>query len=930
MSVKIFLSAVSKEFGLYRDALRRELNCPHLVEIVIQEDFKELGVKTLDKLDVLIAGCDAVIHLVGGMTGDPPSETERLSLLRDNLELPQRLPELGKALSAGEAISYTQWEAWLADHRRKPLVVAVAAEALASGTPESKAAQARHLERLKASGHFPDRPFTSVEDLAYLLSKSQIVIKLLAKARAEKMLEAPPRRPRNLPFASLGPLFKGREEIMAELHAALKSVSGVAVAGKALHGLGGVGKTRLAIEYAHAHAAEYSALLFLNAESSSSLDRSLAALAGPEVLDLPEKDAAADSVKISAALKWLDEHPVWLLILDNADDSEAVAAVAKLLARLKGGHALVTGRATKFPAALKKFELGVLAEDAAVAFLLERTDGARVSRPDDAEQARTLARELGGLALALEQAGAYVANEQTSFAAYLKLWREAREEALEWFDATLSQYHADRPNERGLATTWEVSVKKLGPDGLRLLERLAFLAPEPLPNFLLDVAAPEAPQDFDAHKGRSDLLGFSLISKAEIETAKTTTEAFVTHRLVQDFARRRMQEPHRRERLREALGWVDAAFVGQADDVRSWPRLDPLAPHALAAAQAGDDGGIPEPTARLYGQLDELFDAKARYAEAERCSRRALAIIERSCGPDDPKLAIRLNNLAELLRKTNRLAEAEPLYRRALSIDEASLGPDHPDVARDLNNLAVLLKATNRLAEAEPLYRRALSIDEASLGPDHPNVAIRLNNLAELLRETNRLAEAEPVYRRALTIDEANYGPDHPKVAIRLNNLAELLRATKRLAEAEPLYRRALAIWETSLGPDHPNAASAVNNLALVLHATNRLAEAEPLYRQALSIDEASFGPDHPKVAIRLNNLATLLRATNRMRQAEPLSRRAVEILLAFTAQTGHRHPQLHLFLDSHFLILRDAGRSTEGAQGEIAALLEEHGVALD
>ena len=627
-------------------------------------------------------------------------------------------------------------------------------------------------------------------------------------------------------------------------------------------------------------------------------------------------------------LKWLDEHPVWLLILDNADDSEAVAAVAKLLARLKGGHALVTGRATKFPAALKKFELGVLAEDAAVAFLLERTDGARVSRPDDAEQARTLARELGGLALALEQAGAYVANEQTSFAAYLKLWREAREEALEWFDATLSQYHADRPNERGLATTWEVSVKKLGPDGLRLLERLAFLAPEPLPNFLLDVAAPEAPQDFDAHKGRSDLLGFSLISKAEIETAKTTTEAFVTHRLVQDFARRRMQEPHRRERLREALGWVDAAFVGQADDVRSWPRLDPLAPHALAAAQAGDDGGIPEPTARLYGQLDELFDAKARYAEAERCSRRALAIIERSCGPDDPKLAIRLNNLAELLRKTNRLAEAEPLYRRALSIDEASLGPDHPDVARDLNNLAVLLKATNRLAEAEPLYRRALSIDEASLGPDHPNVAIRLNNLAELLRETNRLAEAEPVYRRALTIDEANYGPDHPKVAIRLNNLAELLRATKRLAEAEPLYRRALAIWETSLGPDHPNAASAVNNLALVLHATNRLAEAEPLYRQALSIDEASFGPDHPKVAIRLNNLATLLRATNRMRQAEPLSRRAVEILLAFTAQTGHRHPQLHLFLDSHFLILRDAGRSTEGAQGEIAALLAKHGVA--
>ena len=105
--------------------------------------------------------------------------------------------------------------------------------------------------------------------------------------------------------------------------------------------------------------------------------------------------------------------------------------------------------------------------------------------------------------------------------------------------------------------------------------------------------------------------------------------------------------------------------------------------------------------------------------------------------------------------------------RRALAIDEASHGPDHPNVAIRLNNLASLLRATNRLAEAEPLMRRALAIDEASYGPDHPNVAIRLNNLASLLQDTNRLAEAEPLMRRALAIDEASYGPDHPNVASR-------------------------------------------------------------------------------------------------------------------------------------------------------------------
>ena len=105
--------------------------------------------------------------------------------------------------------------------------------------------------------------------------------------------------------------------------------------------------------------------------------------------------------------------------------------------------------------------------------------------------------------------------------------------------------------------------------------------------------------------------------------------------------------------------------------------------------------------------------------------------------------------------------------RRALAIDEKSYGPEHPNVATDLNNLALLLQATNRLEEAEPLMRRALAIDEKSYGPEHPNVATDLNNLAQLLQATNRLAEAEPLMRRALAIDEKSYGPEHPNVASR-------------------------------------------------------------------------------------------------------------------------------------------------------------------
>ena len=147
-----------------------------------------------------------------------------------------------------------------------------------------------------------------------------------------------------------------------------------------------------------------------------------------------------------------------------------------------------------------------------------------------------------------------------------------------------------------------------------------------------------------------------------------------------------------RQRVTEVLGWVNAAFTGDLGDVRSWSRLDPLAPHARSVTQHADAAGIAEPTARLMNDLGQLFFAKSLHAEAEPLMRRALAIAEASFAPNHPNVAIRLNNLAGLLESTNRQAEAEPLLRRALAIDEKGFGPDHPDFAIDLNNLAELLQ----------------------------------------------------------------------------------------------------------------------------------------------------------------------------------------------------------------------------------------------
>jgi tetratricopeptide (TPR) repeat protein len=652
-------------------------------------------------------------------------------------------------------------------------------------------------------------------------------------------------KPRNLPFASLGGLFAGRDEDLADLHTTLLGAKGAPVA---LCGLGGIGKTRLAIEYAWSREAVYSALLFVSASDGAALNAGLAALTAFENLDLPEKEARDDATKITAVLRWLESNPSWLMILDNVDDKDAVAAVAKLVPRLKGGHVVITARASNFPAFVRKLEVSTLDENAAAQFLLDRTDADRSKSREDTALARNLARELGGLALGLEQAGAHIATDHIDFARYLKLWSESREKALASADATVTG------SDRTLATTWATSVARLSPESSRLLQRLAFLAPDPIPDSLLDVAVPGETPDTDAYEARGGLYAYSLVSRVTAQDGGAS--GFVVHRLVQDFACRAVGDERRAQALREALEWVNAAFVGDADDVRTWTILDPLTPHALAVARNADEEQVAEPTARLIIEVALLFLMKDQFAEAEPLFRRALTILEQRPGANQGNVPRCLTGLALLLGDTKRRAEAEQLLRRALAIEEARYGPDHPHLGSTLSNLANQIANMNRMAEAEPIYRRALALLEPGVGSEHPHVASTLNNLADLLKNTNRLDEAEALYRRALAIDEKTYEPNRVNASNRLNNLALLLQATNRVAEAEPLLRRALAIDEASYGQDHPSVARDLLNLANLLQATDRQTEAEALYRRALVIFEERLGSDHPNVATGLNNLA--------------------------------------------------------------------------
>jgi tetratricopeptide (TPR) repeat protein len=846
--LRIFISAVTSEFGKARDAIRSDL-AARGHDVCIQSDFQQSpdSETLLGNLADYIRDCHAVVCIIGKRCGacPPARAAERLKGV-----LPNDIKEA----------SYTQWEFFLARHFKRRPYLYIAGDSYKpdriTAAGDRADLQNTYLAFLKADGaHYTGFSDTNELRIAVLRDEPKIVATPAPTSRTVTKLIV-------LPYPSIGPLFKGRDEFMQRLRESLTRSPDGQMAIVSLFGLGGAGKSRVAVEYARAHVEEYTALLFAVAETPEALRRNFAALAGTLV---PQLDTTDDAVRRAAVLDWLNANPGWFLILDNVDSKPALAEVEKLLGELAGGHVVVTSRLANFSANFWPLELDVLAVEDAAAFLLARTMGRRRVAPDDEAQAREVAQELGGLALALEQAAALIGKRRLTFAQYLEQWRSKRDEVLAWFDETMTGY------PRAVAVTWQTSVAQLSEGGRRLLERLARLAPEKVPEALLDVPIPDAEAE-DLRDAYDDLAAYSLV------TRDAEGPFFLVHRLVQDVTRRSLADEARQRSLGEALGWINAAFTGSAVDVRNWPALDPLAPHAHTVTAYADVANIPEPTVRLMNQLGLLLNKKALHVEAE------------------------------------------PLMRRALSIDEKNFGPEHPRVAIELSNLAELLRATNRHVEAEPLLRRALAIGEESRGPDHPDFAIRLNNLAQLLQDTDRLDEAEPLMRRALAIDEKNFGPDHPRVATELNNLAELLKATNRLVEAEPLIRRALALGEKSFGPDHPTVAIRLINLASLLQITNRLDEAEPLMRHALAIDEKSFGPDHPEVATDLISLASLLQATNRLDEAEPLTHRAIAIRVEFTRRTRHRHPHLDAAFANYAGLLAAMGKS----QAEINAACAE------
>lgn len=740
----------------------------------------------------------------------------------------------------------------------------------------------------------------------------------------------------NVPYRR-NPFFTGREEILGRLHASLVADHAVALAHpQGINGLGGIGKTQTALEFAYRYAHEYQAVLWLRADSSIALISDFVTLA--HLLRLSERDEADQRLIVEAVIRWLRTQTHWLLIFDNADDLGLVEPFIPLASR---GHILLTTRAQALGGIANRLQVDKMLPDRGALLLLRRAgilpldislDQAVAA---DREVSLELAHLMDGLPLALDQAGTYIKETPCPLPAYLDLYQARQADLLKFRGSGQSGYPAS------VATTWSLSlekVKQANPAAAELLYFCAFLSPDAIPEeiitdgaaalgSLLQAVAADALQ---LDRAIGEILRFSLLHRSSDE------KTFSIHRLVQAVLKDAMDQNTQYRWKECALGAVSRVFPSAG--FPNWQRCQRCLSHAQVcityieqqqwtfteAVQLLDRTGsylrqrsqlvdaekflvlaldIRERTlgdmhpdlAASLSSLGALYNAQGRYSEAESLFRRALAIREQRLGPTHLDVAASLTSLAGIYRILGRYPQAEPLYLRALAIREQELGPDHFHIASCLQNLGQLYYDQKMYTQAEPFYQKALTIWQQTLGPDQPDVAGCLNSLGELYRIQGKYAQAEPLLQHALTIYEQTLGPEHAGIVACLNNLALLYHQQKKYFQAEPLYKRALNICQQRR-PEHPSVATCLNNLALLYYDQKMYAQAELLYQQALTIYQLALGPKHLDVASSLENLAAVYRAQGNYSQAEPLYQQALTI---YQLALKPEHHDMLQFLDN-------------------------------
>ncbi|MDZ8092499.1 MAG: tetratricopeptide repeat protein [Nostoc sp. DedQUE05] len=682
----------------------------------------------------------------------------------------------------------------------------------------------------------------------------------------------------NIPPAVPFEKFVGRETELEELHSSLQTSRQVAIV--AVAGMGGVGKTELATQYAKQRLQNYQGgVCWLSAQG---IDVGIQIL---RFAELKFKLIAPDDWELADRLRYCWQN--WekgevLLVFDDVTDykKQVQPYLPPESPRFK---ALLTTR-LGFDRTLPQLPLGVLKPLAAMKLLKSLVDRERLK--SEPWVARKICKFLGYLPLALELVGRYLdMMPDLSLETLLKRLEKKRLE-----HEAVAKANPLMRYEYGVAEAFALSWEQLDENGQRLGCWLSLYALADIP-FSVEWIKDDDEQEL-WEKAIADLRKLHLIQWQD-------KGIYRLHPLIRQFFQMKLDESSEADKVKTNF---TAQMVEVAKQIPQQPiredifNLTPHIPHLAEVATHLSEYLSDEDLIKPFTHLGWFYEGQGLYQQAEPWYKLCVEVTDNRLGLEHPYVAASLNNLAALYQYTGRYSEAEPLYEKVLALTKRLLGDNHPTVAASLNNLAALYQYTGRYSKAEPLYEQALELSKCLLGDNHPNVATSLNNLAALYRSTGRYSVAEPLHVQALELSKCLLGDNHPDVATSLNYLALLYESTGRYREAKPLFEQALELRKRLLGDNHPDVATSLNNLALLYESTGHYREAEPLFEQALELSKRLLGDNHPDVATSLNNLALLYESTGRYREAEPLFEQALELKKRLL---GDNHPDVATSLNN-------------------------------
>lgn len=709
----------------------------------------------------------------------------------------------------------------------------------------------------------------------------------------------------NVPYP-VNPFFTGRKELLDSLTTSLRANQPIALTQPlAISGLGGVGKTQIALEYAYRYRSDYQAVLWVQADTRTTLISSLVSIA--DLLNLPEKGVPDQAIIITAVMRWMTTHRDWLLILDNSDD---LSMVKEFIPPTFGGYILLTTRAQAMGRLAQQINVDVMAPQVGALFLLRR---AGLIAKDmlleeasaiDREIALEIVQELGSLPLALDQVGAYIEETNCSLSDYLHLYQKRRTVLLRQRGGMIM----DHPEP--VATTWSISferIKQHDPPASELLCFCAFLYPDTIPEEIITQGECFsdtqlqflATDSFTFNKALGTLQAYSFIGRDNI------THTLSIHRLVQAVLKDEMSLEFQRQWAVRAICAVNRVFPRVKPT--TWPQCERLSSNAqVCLAHIKQYDVASSEAAYLLNKIGHYLYMRGQYAEAEHPLKQSLEMREQQLGREHLETTTSMNNVALLYHTQCRYNDAEVLYTQALAIREKLLGLEHSAIATSLTNLAGLYYDLGKYDDAELLYKRALAIREKLWGSEHPDTAMSINNLAWLYYIQGKYDVAESLYRRVLVTQERQ---TKMNVARIMTNLALLYQEQGKYAEAESLLLEALTIREEWTGSQHPATAVNKHNLALLYQEQGKYVEAEELYKSAVEIQESQLGMKHPNTATSMSELGNLYRIQGEYTKAESLLLRALEI---HKQRLGMEHPHTARSLNSLALLYVDQKKYTE------------------